>query len=217
MSKDYYKILGVQKEATADEIKKAYRSLAHKYHPDKGGNAEKFKEVNEAYQVLSDKQKRQQYDQFGNAFDGKGFSGFGGAQTGQDGWFWGRPGAEFDVQFEDLGDIMQEMFGFGQPRRRRDGKRGKDIRADAEITLEEAFAGAQKEFKISKNALVRAVREAAPNPAQDQGMFFLPRHGQVQQIKKTFLGSFTKYAVCRNAARRHRPEKPCNVCQGEAG
>lgn len=217
MSKDYYKILGVQKEATADEIKKAYRALAHKYHPDKGGSAEKFKEVNEAYQVLSDKQKRQQYDQFGNAFDGKGFSGFGGAQAGQDGWFWGRPGAEFDVQFEDLGDIMQEMFGFGQPRRRRDGKRGKDIRVDAEITLEEAFTGAQKEFNISKNvACPRCSGSGAEPGTKIKECFSCRGTGQVQQIKKTFLGSFTKYTVCPECrGEGYRPEKPCNVCQGE--
>jgi molecular chaperone DnaJ len=153
VSKDYYKILGVEKNASGDEIKKAYRNLAHKYHPDKGGDAEKFKELNEAYQVLSDKQKRTQYDQFGNAFDparGGGFGGFGGggasAGMGQDGWFWGRPGAEFDVQFDDLGEMMEEMFGFGQPaKKRRDPKRGKDIRLDIEISLEEAFSGVEKE------------------------------------------------------------------------
>ncbi len=219
MSKDYYKILGVQKSATADEIKKAYRSLAHKYHPDKGGDSNKFKEINEAYQVLSDAQKRRQYDQFGNAFDGKGFSGFGGGgNMGQDGWFWGRPGAEFDVQFEDLGDMMQEMFGFGRSaRRRRDGKRGKDIRMDVEITLEEAFSGVKKEFKIAKNGVCpRCTGTGAEPGTKIKECFPCRGTGQVQQIKKTFLGSFTQYAVCPECGGEgYRPEKPCNVCAGE--
>lgn len=218
MSKDYYKILGVQKSATADEIKKAYRSLAHKYHPDKGGDSNKFKEINEAYQVLSDAQKRRQYDQFGNAFDGKGFSGFGGGNMGQDGWFWGRPGAEFDVQFEDLGDVMQEMFGFGRSaRRRRDGKRGKDIRLDVEITLEEAFLGVKKEFKIAKNGVCpRCAGTGAEPGTKIKECFPCRGTGQVQQIKKTFLGSFTQYAVCPECGGEgYRPEKPCNVCKGD--
>ena len=220
MSKDYYKILGVQKTATTDEIKKAYRGLAHKYHPDKGGDAEKFKEVNEAYQVLSDKQKRTQYDQFGSAFDsargGTGFGGFGG-NTGQDGWFWGRPGADFDVQFDDLGAMMEEMFGFGRSQKRRDGKRGKDIRLDAEITLEEAFAGTQKEFKIAKNGVCPRCSGSGAEPNTKINECFSCRGtGQVQQIKKTFLGSFTQYAVCPECGGEgYRPEKPCNVCKGD--
>ncbi len=222
MSKDYYKILGVQKSASADEIKKAYRAMAHKYHPDKGGDAEKFKEVNEAYQILSDKQKRSQYDQFGNAFNNSGaggFGGFGGAQAGQDGWFWGRPGAEFDVQFEDLGDIMQEMFGFGggQTRRRRDHKKGRDIRVDAEITLEEAFTGIKKEFKIQKQAVCpRCDGSGAEPQTKIKECFSCRGTGQVQQVKKTFLGSFTQYVVCPECkGEGYRPEKPCNVCHGE--
>lgn len=220
MPKDYYKILGVQKNATADEIKKAYRGLAHKYHPDKGGDAEKFKEVNEAYQVLSDKQKRQQYDQFGNAFDGKGFSGFGGgANMGQDGWFWGRPGAEFDVQFDDLGEMMEEMFGFGRQgnKRRRDGKRGKDIRLDVEISLEDAFLGVKKEFTVSKNEVCPRCSGTGAEPnTKIKECFSCRGTGQVQQIKKTFLGSFTQYVVCPECGGEgHRPEKPCNVCKSE--
>jgi len=97
IAKDYYKILGVQKRRRPTRSKRPIALWRTNIIPIEGSDAEKFKEVNEAYQVLSDKQKRQQYDQFGNAFDGKGFSGFGGGQTGQDGWFWGRPGAEFDV------------------------------------------------------------------------------------------------------------------------
>ena len=222
MAKDYYKILGVDKKADSDEIKKAYRALAHKYHPDKGGDAEKFKEINEAYQVLSDNQKRSQYDQFGSAFNnqGQGFGGFGAnAGMGQDGWFWGRPGADFDVQFEDLGDIMGEMFGFGgQPRRgRRNPKKGKDINIDIELTLEDAFIGATKEFVLAKNNVCPRCDGSGAEPnTKIKECFSCRGTGQVQQIKKTFFGSFTQYAVCPECAGEgHRPEKPCNVCKGE--
>ncbi|MGB2632053.1 MAG: molecular chaperone DnaJ [Minisyncoccales bacterium] len=221
MSKDYYKILGVEKTASADDIKKAYRNLAHKYHPDKGGDAEKFKEINEAYQILSDKDKRTQYDQYGNVFTGQpgggGFGGFG-AGASQDGWFWGRPGADFDVQFEDLGDMMEEMFGFGHPgKKRRDPKKGKDIRLDIEITLEEAFLGAEKEFIVSKNNVCpRCAGSGAEPGTKIKECFSCRGTGQVQQIKKTFMGSFTKYVICPECAGEgYRPEKPCNVCKGE--
>jgi len=220
MAKDYYKILGVEKSASADDIKKAYRNLAHKYHPDKGGDAEKFKEINEAYQVLSDAQKRSQYDQFGAAFDGRGagFGGFGGQNMGQDGWFWGRPGADFDVQFEDLGSMMEEMFGFGQPaKKRRDPKKGKDIRLDVEVNLEEAFTGVDKEFVVSMNrACPRCDGSGAEPGTKINECFSCRGTGQVQQIKKTFLGSFTKYVICPECAGEgYRPEKPCNVCKGD--
>lgn len=106
MSKDYYKILGIEKNASDEEIKKAFRVLAHKYHPDKeGGDEAKFKEINEAYQVLGDAKKRAQYDQFGSA--GPGFGGFGGQGFGG---FQGQNG-NFDMG--DLGEMFGDMFGFG--------------------------------------------------------------------------------------------------------
>ena len=102
---DYYEILGVTKQASQDEIKKAFHKLAHKYHPDKGGDEKKFKEINEAYQVLSDAQKRQQYDQFGKGFDGMS----GGAQDFN--WAWQNQAQNFD--FDDLGDVFENFFSFG--------------------------------------------------------------------------------------------------------
>jgi molecular chaperone DnaJ len=106
MAKDYYKVLGVERGASKDDIKKAFRKLAHQYHPDKNnGDDKKFKEVNEAYQVLSDDQKRAQYDQFGSDF--QGYAG-GGGNPFQGGFQQGG----FNVNFEDLGDLG-EMFGFG--------------------------------------------------------------------------------------------------------
>src|SRR3989338_5955941 len=112
---NYYEVLGIAKTASQDEIKKAFHKLAHKYHPDKGGDEKKFKEINEAYQVLSDKSKRQQYDQFGKTFDGAGdanpFEGQGGAPFGS--WSWGNrsqvEGVEFDMG--DLGEMFEEFFG----------------------------------------------------------------------------------------------------------
>ena len=138
MGKDYYKTLGVEKNASQDDIKKAFRKLAHQYHPDKqGGNADKFKEVNEAYSVLSDESKRKQYDTFGSAGPG----GFGGGQgfnpndfgfdfSGfQQGGF-GQGGVEFD-----LGDIFGDIFGGGRGSRR--APKGADIQVDIDLTFEE--------------------------------------------------------------------------------
>ncbi|MCZ2392213.1 MAG: DnaJ domain-containing protein, partial [Acidobacteria bacterium] len=107
MPKDYYAILGVQKNATEDEIKKSFRRLAHEHHPDKGGDPQKFKDVNEAFQVLGDKEKRAKYDRFGSAAFEQG--GFGGAHG-----FSGFDGFNINVEdFGDFGDVFSEMFGFG--------------------------------------------------------------------------------------------------------
>ena len=101
---DYYQVLGVENNATQEEIKKAFHRLAHKYHPDKGGDEKKFKEINEAYQVLSDAKKRQQYDQFG-----KGFENMGAGGQGQDfNWAWQNQSQNMD--FEDVGDIFENLF-----------------------------------------------------------------------------------------------------------
>lgn len=153
MSKDYYNILGVSKDATREEIKNAYRRLAHKYHPDKkDGDEMKFKEINEAYQILSDDQKRQQYDQFGTVFGQSGFdySGFG-EQAGQ-GADWGDTFKGFSFQggrvfdWEDFSDIFDNLFfraGF------RTRKRPKNILINLDIGLKDALKGIEKEIRLN--------------------------------------------------------------------
>lgn len=145
-NKDYYKILGVEKNASTEDIKKAFRKLAHEHHPDKGGNAEKFKEANEAYSVLSDASKRSQYDAYGSA--GPNMGGSGGFQGGQgfEGFdFSGFQGGQnFDF---DLGDIFGEFFGGNFAKRT---KKGRNISIDIEITFYESVFGAQKEIQFSK-------------------------------------------------------------------
>lgn len=153
MSKDYYSILGVEKGSSQEEIKKAFRKMAHKYHPDKqGGDEKKFKEINEAYQVLGDEQKKQQYDQFGSTFDQQG--GFGGGMNWEDFMKAARGGNGFNGQnfhFQfgggndgfDLGDIFGSMFGFGNSNRPR---KGRDIQVDVEIAFEDAIRGIEKEI-----------------------------------------------------------------------
>jgi len=213
MSKDYYQILGISRDASQDEIKKAYRKLAHKYHPDKGGDEKKFKEINEAYQILSDKEKRSQYDRFGRVFEGAPGFDFQ--------WAWGRPGEEFDEifggDFEDLGEMVEEMFGFGAPRRRKDLKRGKDIEIDLEIPLEDTLKGKEKEITLAKMISCSRCQGTGAEPGTPINECFSCRGtGQVQQIKKTFFGSFTRYTTCPECrGEGYRPEKPCNVCQGE--
>src|SRR5438876_990418 len=110
---DYYEVLGIPKTASQDEIKKAFHKLAHKYHPDKGGDEKKFKEINEAYQVLSDASKRQQYDQFGKGFESAG------AGTGDFTWAWqNSPPGGPNIDMEDLEDVFENFFSFGGGARR---------------------------------------------------------------------------------------------------
>jgi DnaJ-class molecular chaperone len=148
MSKDYYQTLGVNKSATKDEIKKAYRKLAHKYHPDKkDGDEKKFKEVNEAYTVLSSDQKRAQYDQFGS-----GFQGFQGGAGGQGG-FGGFDFSQFTngtggFEGMDINDILSGIFGGGGGFRR--ARKGADIAIDTEIEFKDSILGVSKKIKVSR-------------------------------------------------------------------
>jgi molecular chaperone DnaJ len=213
--KDYYEVLGVQKGASQEEIKKAYYKLAHKYHPDKGGDKEKMKEINEAYQILSDKEKRGRYDQFGNMDNGQ-------AGPGWDfNWAWGNnpgagTGADFD--FEDVDDIFGNIFGFGrQTSKKRGSKRGSDIQIDFEISLEETLTGLNKEVILKKNIICSRCQGLGAEPGtQVTECFFCRGTGEVQEIKRTFLGSFTSWTVCPHCkGEGKKPEKPCNVCKGE--
>jgi DnaJ-class molecular chaperone len=143
MAKDYYKILGVEKGASEEDIKKAYRKLAHKYHPDKtGGDEAQFKEVSEAYSVLGDKNKRQQYDTFGSAAGGAG--GFGGAGFDPSGF--GFDFSQFNQQgfdMGDLGDILSSIFGGGRVRR------GRDVAVDIELSFQESIFGTDRKVVIN--------------------------------------------------------------------
>ena len=214
---DYYEILGVTKGATQDEIKKAFHKLAHKYHPDKGGDEKKFKEINEAYQVLSDKTKRAQYDQYGRVFDqgageGQGFN-----------WAWGnRPQGE-DVEFDvgDIGDIFEEFFGggFGGVRRatKKDARKGKDIQVDIEINLERTLKESVEKINLVKQIICQRCNGVGAEPGTNVKECVLCRgRGEVQQVRKTAFGSFTTSAVCPECKGEGTiPEKPCNVCKGE--
>jgi molecular chaperone DnaJ len=221
--KDYYQVLGVPKEASQDEIKKAYYKLAHKYHPDKGGDEKKFKEINEAYQTLSDKEKRNQYDQFGQTFEG-GTPGPGGFDFQ---WAWGRPDVDFESTFGGdfgdlggLGEIMEEMFGFGgtTPRtRQKDLKKGNDIEVDLQISLEDVLKGREKEISLEKYVVCSRCQGSGAEPGTKINECFSCRGtGQVQQIRKTFFGSFTRTTVCPECkGEGTKPQKFCNVCKGE--
>ncbi len=223
MARDYYQILGVSREASSDEIKKAYYKLAHQHHPDKGGDEKKFKEINEAYQVLSNKEKRTQYDQFGQVFEGGGGPGFsnqGGSANGFDfQWNWGNPNTEFDFGFGDLGDIMEDIFGFGSPgNRKKDARHGQDIEVTLEISLEDILQGREKEISLEKLiTCVRCQGKGAEPGTKIKECFSCGGTGQVQQIRRTPLGSFTRVTTCPECGGEGtKPEKPCNVCRGES-
>jgi len=212
MNKDYYQILGLSRDASSDDIKKAYRKLAHKYHPDKGGDESKFKEINEAYQILSDTDKKNQYDKFGRVSEGgSGFEGF------DFGFGFGNRGFGEDLEFDmgDLGEVMEEFFGGGQ--KQKDPKRGKNIEIELELPLEETLQGKEKEIILQKLITCSRCQGKGGEPSTKvQECFSCRGSGQVQQVKRTPFGSFTRVAVCPECeGEGSKPEKPCNVCKGE--
>jgi len=207
--KDYYQILGVSKGASAQEIKKAYYRLAHKYHPDKGGDKEKMKEINEAYQVLSDKEKRTQYDRFGSDFDNGNTENFN--------WSWSNfSDGAMNFDFEDLEDIFGDLFGYKESRKR-NFKKGSNIRINLEINLEDTLKDIKREINLAKYIVCSRCRGTGAEPGTKINQCFSCRGtGEVQEIKRTFLGSFTKWTLCPECGGEgQKPEKPCNVCKGE--
>ena len=220
MKKDYYQILGVNKDASQEQIKEAYRKLAHKYHPDKaGGDEKKFKEINEAYQILSNKEKRAQYDQFGDAFSNMGQGGFNYSQgnpfAGFDFGGFGQ-GENINVNFEDLGDIFETFFGGGRSSRQQRKRRGGDLETTQEITLEEAFRGINKE--VNFNTFGQCKNCAGLGHIDKEGFDKCSNcdgKGEIKEIKKTFFGQFAQVKACPKCEGLGKiPKKICSVCTG---
>lgn len=211
MAKDYYKILGVSQSATPEEIKKAFRRLAHEYHPDKpSGNEAKFKEINEAYQVLSDEKKRSQYDRFGTA------EPFGAAGGGGYGPFQGAGGFGFE-DIGDLGDIFGTIFeDLGIHTRRQTYRRGSDLEIPIQITLEEALQGATK--NLDYETLVRCEKCKGQGADAQAGFTKCERcdgKGEIKEERRSFFGSFSQIKPCNVCHGRGKiPNKTCVDCQG---
>ncbi|MBI2436831.1 MAG: molecular chaperone DnaJ [Candidatus Magasanikbacteria bacterium] len=222
MAKDYYKILGVEKNASSDEIKKAFRKLAHKHHPDKqGGDEAKFKEINEAFQVLGDETKRKQYDQFGADFAQQG--GFGGGMNWEDfmnatrGGGGGFQGGDFGGI--DLGDLFGDMFGFGGGRRTqsRRQRRGNDVQVDVELEFREAVFGVEKDITLTKNNACDVCSGSGAEPgSQTKTCGDCNGQGQVRHVQQTILGAMQQVITCSTCQGLGTvPEKMCKHCGGD--
>ena len=220
--KDYYKTLGVDKSASKEDIKKAFRKMAHQYHPDKTKNdpasASKFKEASEAYSILSDDDKRKRYDTYGAAGvngAGSGSAGFGGFNAGDFGGFdfsgfQNGGGVEFD-----LGDIFGDIFGGGRNRQSRQA-RGADISVDMRLSFEEAVFGVEKDIVISKASKCLTCRGsgAAPGSTMEKCQTC---HGQgrINETRRSFIGVFNSTKTCESCHGLGQvPKEKCGTCRG---
>ncbi len=206
MSKDYYKTLGVERSATPEEIKVAFRRLALQHHPDRGGDSAKFKEANEAYQVLSDDQKRRQYDQFGADVEGAGFQGFSG--------FGGRG---FQVNMDDLEGIfggLGDLFGGRRTQTKRQG--GNDIAMDARIEFRDAVFGAERAVELFKPVACAHCAGAGGEPgAKVTQCKDCHGSGRVSQTQRTVFGMFQTVATCRTCNGEGKSyAQRCSRCNG---
>lgn len=211
--RDYYEVLGVPKSASQDEIKSAFRKLAKKYHPDisKEENAEeKFKEVQEAYSVLSDETKRRQYDQFGHA----GVSGAGGAGYG------GFNGAGFGFDASDLGDIFEDLFGGGfgfggsSSRSKTRARRGSDVLMQVDLSFEEAVFGSEKDFDLD---VVTECNECnGKGGHEEETCKRCHGSGTITSEQRTILGSFMTKTTCPDCSGKGKTYKEiCSKCHGK--
>lgn len=220
-------MLGIARNATKDDIKKAYRKLAHQYHPDKGGDEARFKEINEAYQTLSDDQKRSQYDQFGSVFE----QGGRGGEQGSGGFQW--PGGGFRVDFGeggqtgfgndfDISDLFEDFIGMGfggggGSRTKAQERKGKDIRIDLELPFEESILGVKKDIELGKlSRCLRCNGSGGEPESKTKTCATCQGKGNVQKSQRTFLGSFTQVSTCPECfGAGTRPEMACQQCHGK--
>ena len=226
--RDYYEVLGVNKNATDDELKKAYRKLAKKYHPDANPDNKKeaeakFKEVNEAYETLSDPQKRRMYDQFGP--DGpQGFNGAGGPFGGGNGYYsYTSSGFDGFGDFGDLGDIFSSFFGGGfgggrsSSRKQNGPRKGADLNIHIDITFEQAFLGVEKEITITRNEECGVCHGTGAKPGTS--VTKCPTcngTGQIRQVQNTILGQMQTTRTCTNCHGTGEVIKePCENCRGK--
>ena len=210
--RDYYEVLGVKKGASADEIKKAFRKAAVKYHPDKeGGDEAKFKEINEAYEVLKDDKKRQRYDQFGHA----GVGGAAGGGNPFEGFQGGGQNVHFDFGGADFGDIFSSFFG-GNQRSQSGAGRGRDVETNVNLTFKEAVFGAEKNISLNLDVECDHCKGSGAEPGF--GTKECPTcHGSGQEVRviNSLFGPIQQAATCHTCHGRGKvPEKECTVCGG---
>lgn len=215
--KDYYAVLGVSRNASEEDIKKAFRKLAHQYHPDKEhGDEKKFKEINEAYQVLGDAKKRAEYDRFGSVGGPGSAGGPGGGYQWQD--FADFGGAGFGGV--DLGDIFGEMFGFGGFGRGQGARRtprGHDIAVDIELSFRESVFGVERTLRLDKISTCSVCNGTGGEPGTKQkSCTSCNGTGTKKEAKQSFLGSFVQVHQCQICfGKGSVPEKPCKHCGGK--
>jgi molecular chaperone DnaJ len=213
MAQDYYSVLGVQKGASKEEIKKAFRTLAHKYHPDKkGGDEAKFKEINEAYSVLSDDAKRRQYDTVGSMGGGfntgaGGFGGFNAQGFDFSGFADGANGFSFD-----LGDIFGDMFGGARARTRR----GRDISLDIEIDFKESIFGGMRDIVVKKANTCPHCKGSGGEPgAKMKTCATCEGKGKMTETRSSMFGTFSTVTTCTTCQGKGEvPTEFCHECKG---
>lgn len=211
--RDYYEILGVGKDASDDEIKKAFRKQAIEHHPDRGGDEAKFKELNEAYEVLKDSEKRKRYDQFGHAGVGNdtGSGGFGGG-------FGGFQGQSMNFDFGDLGlgDIFGSFFGGGQQQQQRRPSQGADVETNVDISFEQAVFGTEIELKLNLQDKCDHCNGTTVEPGYElKTCDECNGAGQVTRVQRTVFGNIQQAMICPKCDGAGKiPEKVCSVCRG---
>lgn len=219
MSKDFYNILGVNKDASKDEIKKAFYKLAHKYHPDKKeGNEAKFKEVNEAYQILSDDGKRSKYDQFGSGFENMQGGGYG-QQGGFEGFdFSGFQNGNTDFDFGNLNDIFSDFFtGGGMGGGRAQARRGRDISTEVQISFTESVFGVTRKILITKTSSCLTCKgSGAKTGSKMETCKHCNGQGKIHESKRTIFGNIGTTKICESCLGTGEvPKEICEICKGK--